>query len=278
MRKFLAAPAAALACLLAVVACGGAAPKAKPKPVQPAGQHVYQTPWGPEAHSLTFGLPPKGLRLPRPRTGITTFEQYDAIYVSSLAPLGNPVALAGYTAGFWPDYLPLVQAYPKAIVKSIAIGQQYHAQCLDVEPGDAVPSQVAGWIKAVLNDPGMHMKPGTLAIPCVYSSLNEWSQITPLLNAAGLVYGRDYLRWDADWTYSPHLDQGFDATQWTDHYANLNVDASVVTKGFLGINTPTPKPQPAPLSQWQQGYNAGYLAVWCREPGHSAICKTTVKR
>src|SRR6185312_2570078 len=42
------------------------------------------------------------------------------------------------------------------------------------------------------------------------------------------------------WTGSPRLDAGFDATQWTNHFAGLNLDASTVTRAFLGIKPPPP--------------------------------------
>lgn len=162
-----------------------------------------------------------------------TAEQFDTITLSSVP--ANPGFLAGYTAGNWPTYLPLVRAYPHAKVKSIAISSGYHAMCLDVEPGDAVPSQAAAWVKADIA--------AGFPKPCIYSSLWEFvNQVRPDLAAAGISRSQVW-EWDADYIFVSRLDPTFDCTQWTSKAFGRNLDESTCTLAFLGVN-PTPPPKP----------------------------------
>lgn len=166
---------------------------------------------------------------------------FDTVDVGTVP--ADPFALAGYTAGRWPTFLPLRHRWPSAHTVSIAISARYHADCLDVEQWDATPSEVPGWVRS-------EIKAGWRK-PCVYSSWWEFhDQVTPDLARAGI--GRSQVwEWDADYTYWPHIDAGFDATQWTDHAFGRNLDESLVTRAFLSIAhpalvKPTPRPHPKP--------------------------------
>jgi hypothetical protein len=203
--------------LLILAGCGG------------SSQRVYHTSVGVRAHSPTFGLPPKGAPLPHLFTVTPTVEMRDSVTVSAI-PAGTR-AVAGYTAGAWPTYLGLVRAFPRAYHVSIAIQVFYHAKCLDVEPGDAVPSQVPGWVRIEIS---LHVK------PCVYSNASTWGQIRYFLARAGIPRSA-YLAWLAYWTFRPGLVAGYDAVQWTSHGPHgENYDESTVTLAFLGA-TPTPR-------------------------------------
>jgi hypothetical protein len=154
---------------------------------------------------------------------------FDAVNISQI-PSG-PRAVAGYTAGLFITYPVLIRRFPHAIVKSIAIGWGWRAQCLDVEPLDAIPAQVVAWIRVE--------RAVGFAKPCVYSSIWEYvHNIRPLLAAAHIPRSSIF-EWDADYTHVRHLDAGFDATQWTDRAYGRNLDESTVTLAFLGIK-PTP--------------------------------------
>lgn len=217
MKRALTAVAAA--CLLA--ACGTAHNQSATGSHHPPG-------WGkpaPQGVQHTFALTP-------------TAVQWDTITLSTIP--ANPFATAGYTSGFWPTYLPLRRAYPKAHTISIAINASNHADCLDVEPGDASPSQAAGWVKA-------DIKAG-FKKPCVYSSYWEFvNQVRPDLAAAGISRSSIF-EWDADYTYTAHIDAGFDATQWTDRALGRNLDESTVTLAFLSIAQPPYRPaRPLPV-------------------------------
>jgi hypothetical protein len=154
----------------------------------------------------------------------------DAIFASALPSWAQ--AVAGYTSGNWPSYLPIVARFPHAYHVSIAVNAFQSANCLDIEPGDAVPSEAVGWVHT-------QWYLGNTR-PCLYSSLSEMSSVRADLAGAGIIRSRVRL-WDADWTYVPHLDAGYDATQWTDHGPNgENFDESTVALSFFGVTPPKP--------------------------------------
>lgn len=201
---------------------------------------------------------PKGWGAPAPRTVrlspslVPTAAMYDTITLSTVP--AHPFALGGYTSGYWPTYLPLRRTYPQAHVVSIAVTANNHADCLDVEPGDATPGQVASWVRA---DRGF-------AKPCVYSSYWEFvTQVRPALQRAGIARSAVF-EWDADYTYVPHIDAGFDATQWTDHAFGRNLDASVVTLAFLSVAQP-PLTPPVPPAHQSNAKRIAYLRSLARK-------------
>lgn len=227
MRRLM-PPLVAMTLLLA--ACGGVA--------HPHQQRV-QTKYGVAAHSPTFGLPPKGAHPYRlsPKV-VPTIEMFDTVTLSTLAGL-QPAALAGYTSGYWPTYVPLTRAYPALAatghVVSINVYYTYHGNCLDVEPGDATPAQAAVWVGADLI--------AGFWKPCVYASLSTMAQVRYYLNAANIPRSA-YRLWDADWTYYAHLDAGYDATQWTDHAYSRNLDESTVSTTTFFQGPPPAPPRP----------------------------------
>lgn len=236
---------AALVCVATCViaGCGGSSPHSSPPaaPVQPAvatsqsaGGSVAPAGWGAPAPASAhlYALAPSS----------STATMYDSVTVSAIPH--DPFAAAGYTAGYWPTFLGLRHAYPDAHVVSIAITAGDHADCLDVEPGDATPAEAAGWVRAD--------KAAGWPRPCVYSDWYEWTdELDPALEHAGISL-RSVWRFDADYTGSAHIDAGFAATQWTDHCLDKHLDCSLVLRSFLAIAHPPlnppapPEPKPAP--------------------------------
>ena len=226
-----------------------------------SGPHGYSTPLGPSAHSPTFGLPPKGYvppSIPPTLSAVPTAEMFDTVSLSTVPP--HPRAVAGYLPpSSWPTYASLSQAFPGAIrvpiaVQAFVVIRGVRMGCLDVEPGDAVPSQVPGWIRAEIH---VHV------IPCIYSNLSEWGQIDGYLSRAGIPR-TDYLRWLALWVYHPGILAGFDAQQWTQVALHRNLDESTVTLRFLGLVAPAPKPKPAPRRLVCFGQHATQRARACQ--------------
>lgn len=238
-RRFL---LAILACL-PLAACGGTThhtvtTKRQVGPSACAGG--YQTAYGCQAHSPTFGLPPSGPPKLTAPSSTPTVVMNDSVTVSAI-PAGSP-AVAGYLSGNFPTWFSLRVAFPRAIRIPVAIRDTPvypslvgRVACLDDEPGDAVPDQAGPWAAG-------ERKLGV--IPCVYASLrNGMSQVeSSLARWLGAGWRKLVLLWDADWTGSPRLDAGFDATQWLNHGpGGENYDQNVVTRTFLGIR-PAPKP------------------------------------
>lgn len=253
--------------------------------VAPGGQQLHQTQYGCQAHAPDFGKPPAPSARPKallpgsvaPVRGPPTIEMFDSVTVSTVPH--DAQAVAGYTSGFFPTFGPLVAAFPHAYHVSIAISATslgiHVAKCLDVEPGDANPTEVVGWYHFV--------KSQGVAKPCFYASLlNGMSSIKANLTAAG-ISRVDYFLWDANWTLVPHLDLGYDATQWTDHSRNLNLDESTVTKAFLGI---APPPQRDPFGFYDKAkrtFTTKHGKVTAREyntisTGRRAGCKQPYRR
>lgn len=254
MKRSLAAAAAAC---LALAGCGG--------------HHHHAAPQGrynASVHPPGWGAPIAGPNgLVSPNFGLTvapTATMYDSVTLSQIPADG--FAAAGYTSGLFTTWPSLVSGFPNAHKISIAINDQHAAMCLDVEPGDAVPSQVVGWIRFDIQNGFPH--------PCVYSSLFEYlNQIKPLVEQAGLW--NVIFKWDADYTFIAHIDAGFDATQWTDKCLNRNLDCSLVTLPFLSIATPPllptpPGPSPATITHWRQARNSSFSVY------HDNYCKTLV--
>ena len=219
-RNTLAALAVIFACLLGVPLAGCGAP------AQTATGSVHPPGWGrPPAASLLTVTP----------TG-PTGAMFDSVTLGAIP--ARPFAQAGYTAGRWPTYLPLRRAWPAAHTISIAVSAADHADCLDIEPGDATPAEAPGWVRAD--------RAAGFATPCLYSSFFEFrDQVAPILARAGIARSSVF-EWDADYTGVPHIDAGFDATQWTDRALGRNLDESMVTLRFLTIAQP-PYRAPVPL-------------------------------
>jgi|ERR1022692_123801 hypothetical protein len=141
-------------------------------------------------------------------------------------------AVAGYTSGFWPDYLEDVKRWPHAHHLSIAVNAGEDAMCLDVEKGDATAAEAPGWYR--------RQRERGLAKPYLYASLSPWGELRQILESAGIPR-EGYFAWAADYTYVPHIPTGFDACQWTDRALGRNLDESLCSDTFF---RPTVVPSP----------------------------------
>jgi hypothetical protein len=250
--------------VLAIAGCGGT--PSPPVPSQPTETTSSQTAGG-SVHPPGWGRPaPASVQRFALRPSIATATMYDSITLSTVPP--SPFALAGYTSGFWPTYEPMRRTWPNAHTVSIAVTAIYHADCLDVEPGDATPSQAPGWVEAD--------KAAGFARPCLYSSYYEWiEQLRPALARAGIALSRIF-KWVASYVYHPQLLPGFDAQQWTDAAYGRNLDASLVLLPFLSIAQPpyvAPKPNRAKLIARREVLRYALLHYGCRhrQEHHEAL-------
>lgn len=164
-----------------------------------------------------------------------TNVMYDATN-PSLIPDGP--LLAGYINGKWPSYYQIAIDHPHSTVLTITVkahnsdGSYVIADILDIESGDATPSEAPGWTQAMR---ALHRP--VIANYC--SRLATW----PGTKAAYLSDGvptPDF--WIADYTGQPHLVPFSVATQWTDHLNEYDISQ---TNGTWPMS-PTPIP-PIPL-------------------------------
>ena len=178
---------------------------------------------------------------------------YDSIFVSTVPP--NPPAVAGYTAGFWPDYPALVAAFPHSKILSIAIAAGYDAECLDIESGDAVPSEAPAWVQ--------RQKARGVTLPVLYTSASNVQGLVNLMASSGFPRA-SYRLWSAHYTYTPHvcgpghcIYPQADATQWTDTALGRNLDQSECLDTFWANPAPTP-----PVVVWQPKDEAYWCKCW----------------
>jgi hypothetical protein len=167
-----------------------------------------------------------GHELARARPSI----MYDSVTLDQVP--GDAPAVAGYVGGRWPTYGQLARRVPHARRLSIAVNAGEDADCLDVEPGDAVIAQAAGWVRRQV---GRGVKR-----PVLYTSVSQLQALVDALERAAIPRGHVRL-WSAHYTMRPHLcgpDCGFglqehaDATQYTDRALGRNLDESLCTAGF----------------------------------------------
>jgi hypothetical protein len=187
----------------------------------------YKAPW--QKLRFTTG---KGYWLfgTRPVSGVE-FTMYDSVNVSQIPAKAE--AVAGYVNGHWPTYPTLLKDFPHAKHLSIAVTVHADAECLDVEAGDATPSQAPAWV--------VRQKKRGVKKPVVYTSVSQAPALLRELDRAGIKRSAVRL-WTAHYTFRPHRCDskcgfGFtgkaDATQWTDKALGKNLDGSLCAPDFL---------------------------------------------
>jgi hypothetical protein len=157
---------------------------------------------------------------------------YDSVEVGEIPT--DAVAVAGYVGGIYPTESLLVAKFPHARHKSIAVNAGEDADILDIENGDAVPSEAPAWFK--------RQKARGLEKPGVYSSASEIPSVFAAMNAAG-INRSEYVVWLAHYTFvdpTPPFEQGADAVQWTDRSLDRNLDQSACELAFFTNTPPVP--------------------------------------
>ncbi|HYK69262.1 MAG TPA: hypothetical protein VEV45_15055 [Streptosporangiaceae bacterium] len=101
-------------------------------------------------------------------------------------------------------------------------GSDPHADVLDVEPGDATPSQAAAWVQQKLN-----ASPNSTAI--IYTMRSQWGAVQAAVNQLAWWMPSHTKYWIADPTGVPHIVPGSQATQW---YWGQNFDISTAMPDF----------------------------------------------
>lgn len=156
-------------------------------------------------------------------------------------------AVAGYIAGYV-TYPMLLERYGTGRhVLSITPNVDNHAECLDVETGDASAPEAGPWVRQMLN--------AGIKRPCVYAQLSRMSNVRESLDAAGL--SRDsYRLWVALWDGEHDVPYGYDAKQFYGTMDPTGWDFSVISDDFFAdVPAPhPPKPQPVKKSMHYDRY------------------------
>jgi len=155
----------------------------------------------------------------------------------------DALAVAGYVNGNYITWHTVLNKFPKAKHLAIAVTAGVDAECLDVERGDAIPSQAPAWVKRQITR-GVHR-------PVVYTSASAVPVLLNALAKAG-IHREDIRLWTAHYTGRAHIcgpSCGFgnfnaDATQYTDRYAGKSLDASICGPNFFLAVAPKPVPKP----------------------------------
>jgi len=180
---------------------------ASPVPAQPAAAPA-QPAAAPAAAAPTAPAPP-----PQP------YQLYDSVTPSSLP--SSSMAVAVYANGHY-------AAQPSQVGKrglTLWIdtnGSDPHADVLDVEPGDATPTQAAAWVQQKLN-----ASPNSTAI--IYTMRSDWGAVQAAVSQLAWWMPSHTKYWIADPTGVPHIVPGSQATQW---YWGQNYDISTALPSF----------------------------------------------
>lgn len=164
--------------------------------------------------------------------------------VSALSfPTSGFNAVAGYVGGRWPDFNSIRARFPHTPALSIAVNATQDAQCLDVEPGDATPSQAPAWWGTQ-----HRLHPARTSI--IYCSASTTATVRSLMGK------RHYFLWSAHYGKGAHICSpsvcGYpaaDATQWTNSGPHgENVDQTLMSSAFFYAFAPHPViPAAAPV-------------------------------
>lgn len=188
-----------------------------------------------------------------------TLSMFDSTDPDALPVGGN--AYAGYVDGSWPSFCGVAERFAGTSAFSLPIStgdDPDNAICLDVETGDAKPSDVPGFIAgtaARLDKLGLpHV------FPVVYCDRDTAPSVLALKDPDGVllgsVLGRKVFRlWTAHWTDSAHIcsplacgaDFTADGTQWKRAAGASAYDQSLLCGDFFAPVAPARVPAPAPV-------------------------------
>lgn len=169
---------------------------------------------------------------------------FDNVNLSLLPP--GAAAYAGYVDGRFKNFSQLQAKFPHAHLLSIAVFASDDADCLDVETGDATPSEAMVWV--------VRQFERGVKRPVLYANASTMRVIISLMDAAGIP--RSTLRlWSAHYTKHPHfcgphtcgeIPLDADGTQWTDVALGRSLDQSLMDDDFFGGG-----PIPPVNNDWQ---------------------------
>jgi hypothetical protein len=192
---------------------------ARPAAVRPAAAHPEQAQQRPAAPARQAAPVHEvaAVHRPAPAPPAQPYQFYDSVTPSAI-PAGQEIAT--YADG--PFAVSPSQVAGQKVLWIDTNGSDPSANALDVEPGDATPSQAATWTQQKLTaDPH--------AVAIIYTMQSDWPA-TQSAVASLPTWMQSHVRWwIADPTGTPHMVPGANATQW---YWGQNYDISTANPGF----------------------------------------------
>lgn len=144
---------------------------------------------------------------------------YDAV-TTTACPDGAPLYL-GYSDGQWPNANAMAALHPTARVVTVTTNPAHrYGDMLDVENGDASPSDVVPWLVA---------RRAAGAWPSIYCGLSNWIACQQPVWAAHIVEPPWFV---AHYTNVEHIEPGAVGTQWT----TGDYDTSAVADFWPGVD------------------------------------------
>lgn len=185
---------------------------------------------------------------------LTTHLMLDDVTIPLEAPFAAAAfALAGYVDGRYANFSELEKEYPSGkyllSITVFADAGKSGAEALDIENGDATIAQAPAWFAATQDAGKQHRDHRWY--PKLYTSIDNAVSLVKTMTKAG--YKRDeYMLWSAHYTGVPHIcgpktcgaAVQADATQWTDRYKGVSLDAS---ECFAYFFEGPPKRRPIPV-------------------------------
>jgi hypothetical protein len=147
------------------------------------------------------------------------YEMYDSVTPSAI-PGGKAVAV--YADGGYAASPSQVTGHGQVTWIDTNGSDPKGANALDVEPGDATPTQAASWAHERLT-----AHPGATAV--IYTMRSDWAAAKAAVSSLPKSMQSHVKWWIADPTGVAHIVPGASATQW---YWGTNYDISSVAPGF----------------------------------------------
>jgi hypothetical protein len=170
---------------------------------------------------------------------------YDSTNVEAI-PL-DAKAVAGYVDGRFANYNALVVRFPHAYHLSIAVFASHDADCLDIENGDASPSDAPAWVR--------RQHGHGQSRPVVYANASTMPSVIAALTADD-IQRHEYRVWTAHYTQKAHIEPGSDATQYYNDEAT-DIDISLCLDTFFVVSPPNP-----PANRWQPDDEKRWCSEW----------------
>jgi hypothetical protein len=173
--------------------------------------HVHATP---PPTPVTISAPAVA-PAPPPAPMDAPVTMYDSAQASNLPASAGFVAT--YSNGSYAASPSSIPGHPNTVWIDVN-GSNPNANALDIEPGDASPSQAAAWVHANKNP-----------VVILYSSVSTWDAVKQSVSTLSPQDQSRVRYWIADPTGVPHLLPGSAATQYA---FQSNVDISMVRGDF----------------------------------------------